>query len=366
MIFRDLLLRNVLDFYNGKSIKPGGEGIYPVYGSNGIIGGCSKSIYADALIIGRVGAYCGAVQYCKTQFWASDNTIVAKSKDGFDNLFSYYLLSNMDLHSYAGGAAQPLLTQTTIKQLKVRIPPLPTQRRIAEILSAYDNLIENNTYRIHILEQMAQAIYHDWFGKVDKESLPEGWKIVEVGDVCNVGRGSSPRPIVDQKYFEGGTIPWIKIADATKSGKYLYETKEHVNEYGASFSRLLPKGSLILAASGTLGFPQLLGVDGCVHDGWLYINEFDGATRDYLYYLFKSKQVFFSNSAYGAAIQNINTTILREMEITLPPIEVQNKFSHYVSEIDQLLQNIERSNANLRRTRDLLLPRLVSGEIELQ
>jgi hypothetical protein len=94
---------------------------------------------------------------------------------------------------------------------------------------------------------------------------------VKIRDVCEVERGSSPRPIMDRKYFDGGTIPWIKIADATKSGKFLYETKEKVNEYGASFSRLLPKGSLIIAASGTLGYVQMLGVDGCIHDGWLHL-----------------------------------------------------------------------------------------------
>ena len=71
-----------------------------------------------------------------------------------------------------------------------------------------------------------------------------------LGNICEIGRGSSPRPINDMRYFEAGTIPWIKIADATKSEKYLYETKEHVNEYGASFSRIMPKGSLIFSASG--------------------------------------------------------------------------------------------------------------------
>ena len=81
------------------------------------------------------------------------------------------------------------------------------------------------------------------------------WTTNVLADLCDISRGSSPRPIRDQRYFIDGTIPWIKIADATKSGKYLYQTKQHVNEFGASFSRYLPKGSLILAASGTLGYP---------------------------------------------------------------------------------------------------------------
>ena len=97
------------------------------------------------------------------------------------------------------------------------------------------------------------------------------WHKVKLGDLAKISRGSSPRPIADRRYFDGGAIPWIKIADATKSGKYLYKTKEHVNEFGASFSRILPKGSLIVAASGTLGYTQILGVSGCVHDGWMIV-----------------------------------------------------------------------------------------------
>nr|WP_242056883.1 restriction endonuclease subunit S [Planktothrix sp. FACHB-1355] len=196
--------------------------------------------------------------------------------------------------------------------------------------------------------------------------IPEGWEVVKIGDVAEVGRGSSPRPIADQKYFEGGTIPWIKIADATKSGKYLYETKQKVNEYGASFSRLLPKGSLIIAASGTLGYTQLLGVDGCIHDGWLYLINFNGVEKEYLYYLFREQQQFFYNSAYGAAIQNVNTMILREMKILLPPSHIQKKFKQIISNNDKLLDNLGRKNLNLRKTRDLLLPKLISGEIDVE
>lgn len=96
------------------------------------------------------------------------------------------------------------------------------------------------------------------------------WKIENIGKFATIGRGSSPRPITDKRFFENGTIPWIKIADATAAGRIIYKTKEYVNEYGASFSRLLKKGSLILSASGvSLGIPRFLGVDGCIQ--WLVI-----------------------------------------------------------------------------------------------
>lgn len=278
-----------------------------------------------------------------------------------------------------GGATREALTKDTISNFEIPFPSLPIQYKIADILSTYDRLIENNTQRIKILEEMAQLLYREWFvnfrfpgyeqvSMVESELglIPQGWKVVKIGDVANVGRGSSPRPIADTKYFEGGTIPWIKIADATKSGKFLYETKDKVNEYGASFSRLMPKGAMIVAASGTLGYTQILGVEGCIHDGWLFLSDYKGIKQEYLYYLFLAKQQFFYNSAYGAAIQNVNTTILREMQILLPSPSVQNSFAEVICSFDQLIDNLGRKNLNLRKTRDLLLPKLISGEIDVE
>jgi len=168
------------------------------------------------------------------------------------------------------------------------------------------------------------------------------WPQRKLGELTSISRGSSPRPIADTRYFEGGTIPWVKIADATKSGKFLYETKEHVNDYGASFSKKLPAGTLLLAASGTLGYTQILGVEACAHDGWLIIQDLRALDRDFAYYALKTIEQHFYNSAYGAAIQNINTDILRETEIPYPPLPTQHKIAAILSAYDDLIENNTR------------------------
>jgi type I restriction enzyme, S subunit len=118
---KSMQLGKVIRFANGKSIKPGGRGRYPIYGSNGIIGHSDEFHHENGIIIGRVGAYCGSVAYCPEKFWASDNTLVAfPANDGFDTKFLFYLLGNTKLRSYAGGAAQPLVTQTVLKQTAPR------------------------------------------------------------------------------------------------------------------------------------------------------------------------------------------------------------------------------------------------------
>jgi type I restriction enzyme S subunit len=168
---------------------------------------------------------------------------------------------------------------------------------------------------------------------------------VKLGDLTEIARGSSPRPISNQAYFDGGSIPWVKIADATASVKYVYQTKLHVNDYGASFSRKLPSGSLIVSASGvSLGFAIFLGVEGCVHDGWIYFKYIDSSKldKDYLYFLLNTFTKSFHSMSYGAAIQNINTSILRETEIPLPDLITQKKIAAILSAYDDLIENNKR------------------------
>ena len=166
------------------------------------------------------------------------------------------------------------------------------------------------------------------------------WDEVALVDVCEVGRGSSPRPINDIAYFEGGDIPWIKIADATVSGKYIYKTKEYVNSYGASFSRHLPPNSLILATSGvSLGQVKFLGIEGCIHDGWLYLKDYNGIDKEFLYYKLISLQDYFHGNSYGAAIQNINTDILRRTKVNLPSLQTQKRIADILSAYDNLIEN---------------------------
>jgi len=171
----------------------------------------------------------------------------------------------------------------------------------------------------------------------------KGWEYQKIGDFSEIGRGSSPRPIIDQAYFVNGNIPWIKIADATASFKYIYRTKEYVNEYGASFSRKLSPRTLILAASGTLGFPIFLGVEGCIHDGWLYFKSIKAnVDKQYLYYCLITFVKSFNSFSYGAAIQNINTDILRNTKIPLPPLPIQRKIAAILSAYDDLIENNSR------------------------
>jgi type I restriction enzyme S subunit len=293
-----------------------------------------------------------------------------------DSLFYYYYFKTpyANMKSIVQQCAQSGIRGSDLKNLRIPLPPLPTQQRIAAILSAYDDLIENNRRRITLLEDSARLLYKEWFVKFKfpghekvkvKNGLPEGWGRKKIGDIIEVGRGSSPRPIADTRYFEDGTIPWIKIADATASKIFIHRTKEYVNEFGASFSRKLKPGSMILAASGTLGFPMFLGVEACIHDGWLYFEKIEEYFKEYFYFNLLDLRNYFQNQSLGSAIQNINTNVVRETPLILPQKQIINLFSEKTNPIFKQIHLLQVQTQKLREARNILLPKLMNGTIEV-
>lgn len=165
-------LSELIKFANGKSGKKSDSGQFPLYGANGIIGFSEEAKFEDAVIIGRVGAYCGAIEYCNSQFWASDNTIVATAKSGKEQLpFVLYLLKHLDLNQHAGGAAQPLLNQKVLNSLEVPIPTDAVLERYGELLSTMLDKMTHNIEENHNLESLRDTLLPKLLsGEIDLEN----------------------------------------------------------------------------------------------------------------------------------------------------------------------------------------------------
>ncbi|MGF1990134.1 MAG: restriction endonuclease subunit S [Nostoc sp. ZfuVER08] len=376
--WEEVTLGEILQFQRGFDLlaKDRHDGNVPVISSSGITGYHNTAkAKCPGVIIGRKGTL-GTVHYIDTDYWPHDTTLWIKDFKGNLPKFIYYFLKVMRLENYDVGASNPTLNRNHLHKIRLRFPPLPVQKKIAAILSAYDNLIEKNNRRIAILEKIAEEIYREWFVRLRfpgheqvkfNKGIPEGWEVKQIQDVCKVARGSSPRPINDNKYFLNGTIPWIKIADATASKIFLYETKEYVNDLGASFSRKLPQGSLIIATSGTLGFCIFLGIEGCVHDGWMYLSEYKNNIKaTFLYYVINCYREHLNNLSYGAAIQNINTDIIRRLPFIIPPQEILVTFYSIIEPIHEKIYALGKLNNILKQTRDRLLTRLMSGKLSVE
>ena len=176
--------------------------------------------------------------------------------------------------------------------------------------------------------------------------IPKEWELVKLGDYCNVVRGSSPRPKGDSRYF-GGNIPWIKISDITASkGKYVFSTKEGLTPEGALKSRLLKSGTLILTTSMLIAMPKILKMNGCIHDGFLAILDVNKKINlDFLYYFFLGYRVKIEQeNALGSAIKNINTEVIKNLDIAIPPLKTQQKI---VQKLDYIFEQLEEKKKEI-------------------
>jgi type I restriction enzyme, S subunit len=182
------------------------------------------------------------------------------------------------------------------------------------------------------------------------KNLPEHWKLGRIGDYCEVRRGASPRPAGDPRYF-GGEIPWFKIGDATKGkSRFLSKTAEFVTELGAKNSVKISEGTLIISNSGvSLGFAIFAGVTGCVHDGWLVLNKFNGLDPKYLYYSINYLTNFLREMADGTTQPNLNTTIARNLLIPVPPLYEQKSIAQLLWSIDDKIELNHEMNQTLER-----------------
>ena len=358
---------------SGKSITAT-YGDIPIYGSNGIIGYTDIAKYSNKIILGRVGAYCGSVEYCKDDFNATDNTLITTCDESkITYKFAYYLLSQYKLNDYAGGSAQPLITQSILKHLKCSIPSLSHQQKIASILSAYDNLIENNNKRIKILEQMAENLYKEWFVRFRfpgyqstefENGLPKGWKVVQAQDLFDISIGRTP----DRKVFEYFTdnssdYLWVSIADM-KDKMFVMSSSEYLTNEAIQKVNMpmVSENTVILSFKLSVGRVSITTQLTCTNEAIAHFNTNDRQLLEYtyLYLKFFQYQDLGNTSAIGNAV---NSTIIRKMKFLYPDKKILNVFHQRAKLLFDEIKLLSYKNQNLTKQRDLLLPRLMSGKL---
>ncbi len=287
---------------------------------------------------------------------------------GLESKYLYYWIvspqGKAELKKCTIGSSQSAFPIVLLKDMQIALPPIPIQRHIADILSTYDDLIENNTRRIRTLEQMAQAIYQEWFGKVEKESLPKGWEVMAYTDAIDVMSGGTPRTSIPE-YWDGD-IPWFTPQDLDNSF-YVLDTKRKITELGLSKcnSKLYPENAVFITARGTVGKIVLASVPMAMSQTNYALIGKNGASQFWVYLMTKELVDIFKKKATGAVFDTIVVDTFRQQEIIKPKENIIEKFHLEVEPIFNLLKNLQLKNVNLRQARDLLLPRLVSGEIDV-
>ena len=174
------------------------------------------------------------------------------------------------------------------------------------------------------------------------------WENKKIGDIVDVRRGSSPRPI--HKYLATNGVPWVKIADATSdNSRYIWRTSEYITNDGVEKSVQIEPETLIVSNSATPGLPKIMKITACVHDGWLVFSNYRGVLRDFLYYKFIDIRRVLINQANGSVFQNLKTDIVRNFDISIPNTSIQIKIVNILSNIDDKIELNNRINNNLEQ-----------------
>ena len=318
-------------------------GPYPVVCSTSIMGYHSEyKVRAPGVVIGRSGTL-GEVQFIDKDFWPHNTSLYVSDFKGNSPKFIKYFLQLFGTGNVGGGSAVPTLNRNHLQALAVKVPPLPTQQKIAAILSSLDDKIELNNKINTNLEAQAQTIFKSWF--VDFEpfgrKMPEGWKVGKLSDLITVKYGKDHKKLNDGNYpvyGSGGIMRYVE--------KFLYD-----------------KESVLIPRKGTLNNVFYINEPFWSVDTMFYTEMKKENIAKYVYFFVKGKDLNSMNA--GSAVPSMTTEILNAIEVVIPSDEYLEKFENIVSPMFKQIKQCIIENENLASIRDTLLQKLMNGEIEL-
>lgn len=320
----------------------------------------------------------GQTSYLLDDMYINQSVIALETNASVLPLYLFYNLSSRYEELRGGSDASSTrgsITTTALKNLPFKYLDLSTQQSIVDILFGYDSLIETNNRRIELLEQTAQELYKEWFVRFRfpgyentkfENGLPEGWernKIQKYYQTCSGGTPSRSKP----EYFENSIYPWVKtgeIKDCVIIDTEEYITQEAVNN---SSAKVLPAKSVAMAMYGVnIGLLAYLDSEmTCNQACCVFSDKRDFSSKHYLYYYLKSIREYLLLISFGAAQQNLSQDLIKKIKITMPSDDVVQAFEKQIDDIYDSIRMLLLKNKNLAEQRDMLLPRLMSGKLEV-
>lgn len=351
------------------------EGDYPVVASTNIREYHNEyKVEAPVITVGRSGSI-GQVQFINDKAWPLNTTMYVTDFKGNNSYFIYYFLQTMQLDQFNSGAGVPTLNRNHINLLKIKVPDIETQEKIVNVLSTYDKLIENNNRRIEILEQSAEEIYKEWFERMRfpgyedtsiNKGIPEGWGVKRVKTLGNVVTGKTPSTKIPENY--GQEVMFIKTPDMD-GNVFTSKTETYLSKLGSNSQqhKLLPKDSILVSCIGTGGVVSINMFSSHTNQQINSIVLEDLQTREWAFFTLKyMKETIELFGATGATMTNLSKGKFEKLKLLYPSNEIMKKFNIEVKPIFEQIKRIILTNENLKTQRDLLLPRLMNGSIEVK
>lgn len=368
-------LENILKLEYGKGLpeRERAEGIYPVIGSNGVVGFHSQALVkGPGIVVGRKGTI-GAVSLINTDFWPIDTTYYIKVlKKEIDLKWLFFALVKLNLLKLNLADVVPGLKRELVYALKLPLPPFPEQKKIAEILSTVDKAIEKvneaieKTQRLKkglMQELLTKGIGHKEFKNMEIGMIPKEWKVVSLEEIANINRGKfAYRPRNDPRFY-GGNIPFIQTRDISEAKGIIKKYSQTLNEEGLKISKLFKRGTIVISIAGNIGDVGIIDFDACFPDSVVGISsDRQKANQIFLMYLLQEFKYKLSSTAPRSTQKNINLEILNPLKLPLPPLPEQKKIAEILSTMDKRLELLRKKKEKLGRVKKGLMNDLLSGK----
>ena len=331
------------------------------------------------ILLSNIRPYFKKIWYATQEGGCSNDVLVVKAGKTVDSKFLYYVLSDNNFFNYSTvtskGTKMPRGSKNAIMKYWVPNLDLPTQKKIADILSSYDKLIKANNERIELLEQTAQELYKEWFVRFRfpgyenakfEDGIPEGWernKIQKYYNTCSGGTPSRSKP----EYFENGVYPWVKTGEIKDC--VIIDTEESITQeaVNSSSAKVLSAKSVAMAMYGVnIGLLAYFDSEMTCNQACCVFSDKRGfSSKHYLYYYLKSIREYLLLISFGAAQQNLSQDLIKKIKITMPSDDIIQDFEKRIDDIYESIRILLMQNKNLAKQRDMLLPRLMSGKLEV-
>jgi type I restriction enzyme, S subunit len=289
------------------------------------------------------------------------------------------------LQARKAGVVQCYISLDALRGMPVAYPDLDQQQKIAAILADYDDLIANNQRRIQILEQMAHSIYHEWFVKwqipnlewrqatpeeqqvTGRDLFPVGWAIEPIGHVIETLSGDTPAK-KKPEYWANGTLVWYRTTDLTHAGTMFVSSSTHrITELGRQQSKIrtFPPYSVMMTSRATIGVVAINTTTACTNQGFITCIPNDRLSAYYLYFWIGENRDRIFNLASGLMYREINLGWFRQLPIAIPDAATHHQFRETLNPLCRQIEILQEKTTNLKLRRELLLSKLLSGEMEV-
>lgn len=380
MEWKEDVLGNVLEVKYGKDHKKLADGQYPVYGSGGLMRYVDSKLYdGPSILIPRKGTL-NNIMFVESPFWTVDTMFWSIiNTDKVDPKFLFYSICKRDFASMNVGSAVPSMTVNILNDIQISYPKnIEDQRRIVSILSSLDRKIELNNKINADLEEMAQAIFKNWFvdfepfkdGKfVDSElgMIPEGWKVGRADDFYQINIGKTP-PRKEHKWFSTNPADkiWVSIANMGNSGIFISDSSEYLTKEAVDRHNIImvPRNTILLSFKLTVGRVAIADKELTTNEAIARFILSDDKYMEYLYLYLKNFD-YNSLGSTSSIATAVNSKTIKGMQMLQPSDKIIDAFHIQVNPIFEKIRSLTKENSRLSTLRDTLLPRLMSGELEV-